>query len=246
MDLIGVRAAAQASDIVFSDRWLGDEGLSVDDIEPCSTTFAPRRSIQSLVEAYLHFSDQSLPLLYRPWLYQKLSTLYTGTASPDLTTASNEIRTAAFFVSEACAVALSVLQKYNPSRITTSMANRYHKIATKVLGDIGLPQGLEGVQALILLAQYSYHHPTKWSELRLVGTALRSAVHLGLHQDPPSDQKIDALALDIRRRTFWAAYALERNLAISLGLPFCLADGAIATKVCLSHCTNCCQLAKHR
>lgn len=230
-DLMGVRTTLYAPDVQRVDSRLGDEGLSVDDIEPWSTSPAPRKSIQKLVTAYLQIADQSLPLLYKPWLNQKLDVLYPLAGPLDLTTANADVSIAAFFVFEVCAIALAVLQNYHPSRITTSMADRYHKKAIAILGDTGLPRGIEGVQARVLIAQYSYSHPTKWSEFKLVESALRSAVDLGLHQDQPVDQSLDALALDIRRRTFWAAYSLERNIVISLELPFCLSDGAISTKV---------------
>lgn len=229
-DLIGTRTAAHVPDVGTSDNWLGDDGLSVEDIEPWSTDLPPQKSVRSLITAYLHISDQSLPLLHRPWLHQKLDVLYPAASHLNSTTDTAEVSTAVFFVLEVCAIALAVLQKYYPSRVTISMADRYHKRAISTLTDAGLPKGIEGVQALVLIAQYSYSHPSKWSEFKLVGNALRSAVDLGLHQDP-HDQGMDALALDIRRRTFWAAYSLERNIVISLGLPFCLADGAISTKV---------------
>ena len=54
-DLIGVRAAAQSSDIVFSDRWLGDEGLSVDDIETRDKGEGAEGGGESMKESYVPF-----------------------------------------------------------------------------------------------------------------------------------------------------------------------------------------------
>lgn len=142
-----------------------------------------------------------------------------------------EARIAVFFVFEVFAVALLTIQKQDPSRIPASLADRYHKTAVRALNEAGLPNDVEGVQALLLVGQYCYHHPTIWAVWKTVGAALRLAVELELHKDPPSNG-FDLLTLDTRRRTFWVAYAMDRNISIALSMPSCLSDGAITAKVC--------------
>ncbi len=200
------------------------------DLDTSPVSLPTREGAQGLVRAYFRFANLSLPLLHEQMFRKRLEHVFTISQSdqdPDGLGAEDKI--ALFFVFEVFAVALLTLQKHDPSRIPVSLADRYHRTALKALTEAGLPNGLEGVQALLLLAQYSYHHPTVWDVWKTVGAALRLAVELGLHQDPSAESS-DYLTLDTRRRTFWVAYAMDRNISIALGLPSCLADGAITVE----------------
>ncbi|KAI1623940.1 fungal-specific transcription factor domain-containing protein [Exophiala viscosa] len=201
------------------------------DLDTSPVALPTKDGAESLVKAYFQFANQSLPLLHEPTFRQRLDSLYAIPRTVDLNTAqtSRESRMDIFFVYEAFAVALLILQKQDPSRIPTSLADRYHQTALKGLVDAGLPNDLEGVQSLLLLAQYSYHHPIAWTVWKTIGAALRLAVEVGLHQDPPAGT-MDCLTLDNWRRTFWVAYAMDRNVSVALGLPLCLSDGAITAK----------------
>lgn len=66
------------------------------------------------------------------------------------------------------------------------------------------------VQSLLLLTVYSMVDPTHFDSWQLIGITCRAIVDLGLHQDPPRSQNMDAAALDARRCTFYCAYALDR------------------------------------
>jgi len=57
---------------------------------------------------------------------------------------------------------------------------------------------------------------------------MRMVIDLGLHQESPQvAQKLDPLHLDERRRLFWCAYALDRQVCLYLGRPFGISDDAI-------------------
>ncbi|KAK5033616.1 hypothetical protein LTS07_003921 [Exophiala sideris] len=201
------------------------------DLDTSAVGLPTKDGAESLVKAYFQFANQSLPLLHESEYRQRLDSLYAISHTVDLNTVhtSRESRIDVFFVFEAFAVALLILQKQDPSRIPTSLADRYHQTALRALVEAGLSSDLEGVQSLLLLAQYSYHHPTAWTVWKTIGAALRLAVEVGLHQEPPPGT-VDPLTLDNRRRTFWVAYAMDRNVSIALGLPLCLSDGAITAK----------------
>lgn len=194
-----------------------------------------KEAAQNLVRAYFQFANLSLPLLHEPTFVQKLDLLYSMSSVVDLnhTHTSTEVRIAVFFVFEVFAVALLTIQKQDPSRIPASLADRYHRAAIKALNEVGLPSDVEGVQALLLVGQYCYHHPTIWAVWKTVGAALRLAVELDLHKDPPLNE-LDPLTLDTMRRTFWVAYAMDRNISIALSMPSCLSDGAITAQVCMT------------
>jgi len=65
----------------------------------------------------------------------------------------------------------------------------------------------------------------------VLGSALRLAVDMGLHQEntPKAEKTWDAVALDERRRLFWCTYSLDRQVCVYLGRPFGISDDAINT-----------------
>lgn len=66
------------------------------------------------------------------------------------------------------------------------------------------------IQSLALFTQYAMLDPAHFDSWHLVGVACRAAVDLGFHQDPPSQAQADRPALDMRRKTFYCVYALDR------------------------------------
>ncbi|KEF57358.1 uncharacterized protein A1O9_05275 [Exophiala aquamarina CBS 119918] len=172
----------------------GMEGLSsttkhlppdmIGGLDTSPVSLPTKEAAQNLVRAYLQFANLSLPLLHEPTFNQKLDLLYSMSNVVELnhTHANMESRVAVFFVFEVFAVALLTLQKQDPSRIPASLADRYHRAAVRALNETGLPSDVEGVQALLLVGQYCYHHPTIWAVWKTVGAALRLAVELNLHR----------------------------------------------------------------
>lgn len=195
-------------------------------------TLPTREAADNLTKEYFQCSNLGMPLLHEPTFRQKLTFVYNmpGTVNLVDTHRSTEFRIALFFILEAFAVALLSMQKRNPSRIPSWLADRHHTLAIRALLGAGLPNDVEGVQALLLVGQFYYLHPTLWYVWNMVGAALRLAVELGLHEDPPPG-KLDALSLDTRRRTFWVAYSMERNIPIAKSMPSCLSYGAINVEV---------------
>ncbi|CAI6088623.1 unnamed protein product [Clonostachys chloroleuca] len=187
---------------------------------------------QNLLKAYFQWANFSMPLLHKPTFRNQLEFLYNLQPSVDLVNVhtSTEAKLAVFFVFEVFAVALVIMQKREPSKVPTFMADRYHTTALKALIESGLPTSVQGVQALLLIGQYSYHHPTAWATWKTTGAAMRLAVELGLHKDPSSSNDLDALTLDTRRRVFWVAYSMDRSVSFALGMPPCVSDGAITTE----------------
>ncbi|KIX09406.1 uncharacterized protein Z518_00486 [Rhinocladiella mackenziei CBS 650.93] len=233
-ELMKSKTVPQVATFRSADQATAEKRLQSDmvsDLETSPISLPAKESAQNLVKAYFQFANLSLPSLHEPTFQQKLELLYNMPRMVDLAEVhtKTESRLAVFFVLEVFAVALLTLQKQDPSRVPTSLADRYHKTALRALSEVGLPNGVEGVQALLLVGQYSYHHPTVWAVWKTVGAALRLAVELGLHQDPPPGE-LDFLTLDTMRRTFWVAYAMDRNISISLAMPSCLSDGAITAK----------------
>jgi hypothetical protein len=223
-------SSRQARSQGSAEKYLASDMFS--DLDTSPVSLPTKEAAQTLVTAYFQFASLSMPLLHEPIFQQKVELLYSMPRMVNFAEihTNTESRLAVFFVFEVLAVALCVMQKHDPSRVPTSLADRYHKTALKALCEAGLPIDVEGVQALLLVGQYSYHHPTIWAVWKTIGAALRLAVELGLHQDPVSDD-LDFLTIDTMRRTFWVAYAMDRNVSIALAIPSCLSDGAITAKV---------------
>ena len=66
------------------------------------------------------------------------------------------------------------------------------------------------IQSLLLLTQYSMLDPTHFHAWHLIGFTTRAVVDLGLHQDPPTSSVSDKNVLNLRRKIFYCAYALDR------------------------------------
>ena len=227
-EVIRLKPPAQES----SDKRIQSSSDLVGHLDTGPVSLPEQDAVQSLVKAYFRLTKSGMPLLHEPTFQKQLDLLHSLPQTIDMTSthASSVAKMAIFFVFGVFAVAILSMQKQDPSSIPTWLADRYHRTAVRALQDTGLPSSIQGVQALLLLAQYSYHHPTLWSVWNTVGAALRLAVELRLHEDPAPDT-MDALALDTRRRTFWVAYSMDRNLSTSLALPTCLSDGAISVEV---------------
>lgn len=72
------------------------------------------------------------------------------------------------------------------------------------------------IQSLILLTQYSMLDPSHFDSWHLIGFTSRAVIDLGMHQDPPPEQLSDKAVLDMRRKTFYCVYSLDRYVNYKL------------------------------
>ncbi|KAI0398369.1 fungal-specific transcription factor domain-containing protein [Xylariaceae sp. FL0594] len=82
------------------------------------------------------------------------------------------------------------------------------------------------IQSLILLTQYSTLDPAHFDSWHLIGFTCRAVIDLGFHQDPPSEQLPDKTLLDMRRKTFYCVYSLDRSISMVLTRAFSFTDAA--------------------
>lgn len=213
----------------------GNPSYLRDTLSLISTALPERKTAEAFIKAYFAFANFSLPLLHEPTFHQKLDLLYNEESQQPANVDGHirdkeALKTARFFVNIVLALGLLTLQKQNPARFPTLMSDHYYQMAVRTLEDGALPNDVEGVQALLLMAQFAYMHPVNFGGWNMIGLALRRAVELRLHEDPPAGS-LDCLTLDTMRRTFWVAYSLDRNVAIATGRPTCLSDTAITAQV---------------
>ncbi|KAJ5388372.1 hypothetical protein N7509_010913 [Penicillium cosmopolitanum] len=89
------------------------------------------------------------------------------------------------------------------------------------------PGSITCIQAIILLAQYALVDPGHFRSWHLVGMAIRVAVDLGLHQDPPVEVYSNADRLEIRRRVFHCLYCLDRGMSTATQRTFSFSDASV-------------------
>lgn len=72
------------------------------------------------------------------------------------------------------------------------------------------PSEIRGVQATLLLVQYSMLEPAHFNSWYLIGVASRIMIDIGLHQEPLELSKRKPAEMDLRRRIFYCVYSLDR------------------------------------
>ncbi|KAI1504598.1 fungal-specific transcription factor domain-containing protein [Biscogniauxia marginata] len=82
------------------------------------------------------------------------------------------------------------------------------------------------IQSLILLTQYSMLDPAHFDSWHLIGFTCRAVIDLGFHQDPPREQLSDKAVLDVRRKTFYCVYSLDRSISMVHARAFSFSDAA--------------------
>ena len=90
------------------------------------------------------------------------------------------------------------------------IAQRLVSGALEYSEDVLHPGSIAGLQAILLLLQYSLVDPEHFRSWYLVGTAARVLVDLGLHQEPPPEVCKDSTLMDLRRRVFYCVHSLDR------------------------------------
>lgn len=107
------------------------------------------------------------------------------------------------------AIASASLWHQQPS-VNQQFALSMVSAAMPFAGEVLQPGSSSGIQAILLLAQYSLFNPEHFRPRFLIFFASRVMIDLGLHQDPPTEVVVDRERLERRRRLFYALYTLDR------------------------------------
>ncbi|KAF4991143.1 hypothetical protein FGRMN_8011 [Fusarium graminum] len=83
------------------------------------------------------------------------------------------------------------------------------------------------IQSLLLLTQYAMLDPAHFDSWHLIGFTARAIVDLGFHQDPPLSSVSDKSSLDMRRKIFYCAYALDRAISMVHARTFSFTDDTV-------------------
>ncbi|RYO73790.1 hypothetical protein DL764_011060 [Monosporascus ibericus] len=89
-----------------------------------------------------------------------------------------------------------------------------------------MPGYTSQIQSLVLFTQYSMLDPAHFDSWHLIGFTCRAVIDLGFHQDPPPEQLSDKAILDMRRKTFYCVYSLDRSISMVHARAFSFTDDA--------------------
>lgn len=131
-----------------------------------------------------------------------------------------------FFLHMVFAISSSInLLHYNPET-----SNSYRLQAMIFVESIYQSEDrLECLQGLLLLTLFSIMRPSNPGVWYILGTSLRLCVDLGLHTEKLNSQ-FSPFVKDMRRRLFWCAYSLDRQVCVYLGRPFGIPEESVSTK----------------
>lgn len=99
----------------------------------------------------------------------------------------------------------------------------YFKHALSFLPNIYDDGSILFIEVLSYVAYFMQTINRRDAAYLMIGTALRMAISLGLHQEV-SDQDIDNDTREHRRRVWWSTYSMERLLCVTSGHPLSIQD----------------------
>lgn len=107
---------------------------------------------------------------------------------------------------------------------------RYFTQALQLLPDLHEEPSILFVETLSLIGYFMQNLNRRDAAFLYVGTALRMAISLALHQEVSSTQ-ISEIEKEHRRRVWWSVYSLDRILSVKSGNPIMIHDEDIGVKL---------------
>lgn len=196
--------------------------------------FPDRERAQDLINIYFEQANPQYPILHRPSFLQLFERVCDREESNfTLLKGTEEIErikhSAGLYVINMCFAIASAMSQTNGEA-----PEGYHATAMQhfdnLFSSISVTNNrLDGLKGILLLALYSLMRPAAPGVWYVVGSALRLAIDLGLHQEKSDTKRWNPLELDERRRLFWCTYSLDRQVCVYVGRPFGISDDAIST-----------------
>jgi hypothetical protein len=164
--------------------------------------FPPRHAAAALIQHYLDNMFVLMPFFSETSLFASVEAVYEnsgrGASSADHWTLRMVLA-----ISSA-----SQSQQYGD--LQYQIALRHVSAALERADSVLHPGSVAGIQAILLLVQYSLFDPEHFKAWYLLGTASRVMVDLGIHQDLSAAPNVEKDYLDMRRRVFHGVLTLDR------------------------------------
>ncbi|EDN03997.1 predicted protein [Histoplasma mississippiense (nom. inval.)] len=109
----------------------------------------------------------------------------------------------------------------------SQIARHHVSMALEYADDVLHPGSIAGIQAILLLAQYSMLDPEHFRTWHLIGSAARVVSDLGIHQEQLSEPYLNKTNLDLRRKVFHCVYSFDRYVSIAFGRAFSFSDDSV-------------------
>jgi hypothetical protein len=190
---------------------------------PASNPLPPRYIATSLIQGYLDNIFVLMPFFSETDLMSAVSAVYQD--SGRYAKASDH-----WFVRMVLAISCGAASQTKGDE-SDQTALRHGSAAIAHVESVLHPGSISGIQALLLLVQYSMVEPEYFRSWDLIGMASRVMVDLGLHVEPSPETKMSKEAIDMRRRVFYCVYTLDRNISIAYGRAFSFTDDSAAVSL---------------
>ncbi|KAK0653510.1 Patulin cluster transcription factor patL [Lasiodiplodia hormozganensis] len=182
-----------------------------------SCTLPPEYEIIDMVERFFGSTGQLFPYLHKPTILKSL-------ASMRMSGFQNVKRSQLCILNLIMALACVFGTHHLPITERVDKGNVFLSRGLVLLQqDLAKSASLESLQALVLLVQYFEGTQSAAQTWKLHGTAVNVGLQLGLQQ-PMQAQCSGPLEAEIRRRTWWACFMMDRMCSMTFGRPPLIAN----------------------
>jgi len=173
-----------------------------------------------LSEAYFETAHIQTPFLHKPSHESLIRKVYEQEEPSPVD---------AFQVNMVLAISATILSR----RLKLSLPGAgYCASAMKYFNKICIENSLRGLQCLLLLLVYTLISPSTGLNMWYLNyQCIAALLDLGLQRDIKSRRGISFLEQELRTRTFWSIYTLDRSVATIMGRPVGFRDEACDLRV---------------
>lgn len=184
-------------------------------------TWLPSDLIFRLEGAFFDHRWPSLPFLHRPTFRERLLQDF-------LTRHEDASPISVFFVLMVSAMGAVYLERQDKSLKSLSLICFALAMEQQRFDAVIRQDDLEAIQALLLLSTFALNRSCGINAWQVAGQAVRSSVAMGLHrQHALAAGGLSMLQSEMRKRVFWCAYSIDRNISVALGRPPAIRDADI-------------------
>lgn len=197
------------------DYWrVGKLQSQSSNIQGLLQSLPPRPIVDFLVHVFFAHATSDYYFVERRWLEMKVDLIYQS-ASTLSTKDAGAIAIALTVFAVGCQYAhLESLKESSSTQETSDkwepeLGNVFYSQAVRLLPELIHLGSLESVQACSLLALYSLPIDASGLGYIYISLAIKLGIQNGIHRKPPGTS-FRAKTIEIRNRTWWTAYCIER------------------------------------
>jgi len=183
-----------------------------------------RSATAGLVEIYFDYAMPTYRFFHRPSVLSWLADYHSGSQMSPVRQAIvlMVLATASLFI------AVRGFARLDSDEEALQDAERFYQAARRIVSEETGRAKLESVQARLAVCLYLLHTSRPNQAWYTFGTTVQMIFALGLHRKQHESHKLqDAVVVECRRRSFWAAATLDTYLSIMLGRPSLLHEDDI-------------------